>query len=48
MASKSVWLFTTLDATIRHTDRSGRKLRINYQCSSLHQVLVGNQSFTSL
>ena len=48
MASKCVWLFTTLSVPIHHTDRSGRKLRANYQFSSLHQVLVGNQPFTSL
>ena len=40
---------------IHHTERTysphrpgGRKLRANYQFSSLHQVLVGNQPFTSL
>jgi len=48
MASKSVWLFTTLRVTIHHTGQCGRKLRVNYQFSSLHQVLMGNQPVTSL
>jgi hypothetical protein len=45
MARESVRLFATLGVAIHHKERRGRKLQINFQFVSLHQLLVGKLSF---